>query len=153
MLFRMIAQKTRSLALCVAVLAAVLSSGCGARGYHYTVQAAYAFETAVGAFDDAEHDACEQKLIAEQTCAKLNEMITQILVNTRAAVAAIQAAPKDAKLPTALPDLLKAMADTSRILAPLEGADPRVARIAEKLKTAIDETLKVVYVFTGGPLK
>lgn len=144
--------RSRLLSLSVVLLLALAASSCG-KGYHYTVQAAFTFETAVGAFDDAAYDGCQQKLIDEPTCAKLNDMITQILVNTRAAVAALKATPKDATLPTALPDLLKAMSDTSRILAPLEGADPRVARIAEKLKTAIDETLKVVYVFTGGPLK
>lgn len=135
------------------VLAGIGSIACGARGYHYTVQAAFAFETAVGAFDDAAFEGCQAKIIAEPTCEKLDKAISEILVDTKAAVLAIKAAPKDAKIPTAVPDLIKAMADTSRILAPLEAADPRVARIAEKLKTAIDETLKVVYVFTGGPLK
>lgn len=133
----------------VIALLVLVSPGC-AKAQHITVQADYAFAKSVFAFDDAELALCTEGTLTAEQCATLNPVVKQLLLDVKAVTLALQAAPKDLKVPTSLSDLLSHMTDVQRLLMPLARAGGKLGDLALKLDTAISQAIKVIDVFAGG---
>jgi len=128
----------------------LLLPGCATTTRHYAVTADYAFATAVNAVDDALFNACQTHTIPAETC---NTSIKPAMINVQTSVKAasltLRALPDNAQLPKSVPDLLDALHKVQNVLDSLgDLTNPAVSRVVSLLSKAIDEAVKLLYVFT-----
>ena len=132
------------------LLVACLVSGCASTQRHYAVTADYAFATAVNAVDDALFSACQAHSIPADTC---NNQVKPAMINVQTSVKAasltLRALPDNAQMPRSVPDLLDALHKVQGVLDSLgDLTQPAVARVVAMLSHAVDEAVKLLYVFT-----
>lgn len=124
------------------------SWGCGATVKHYAVTADFAFATAVGVFDDTIFDACQQAIIDAARCNTIKPIMIDLLKSVKATSEALRAMPDDGALPKSLPDMVLALEHVRKALGTFgDMSNPTVARVASQFGSAMEEALKLLYIF------
>jgi hypothetical protein len=134
----------------IVLLALVPLLGCAGKARHTAVIVDQTVAQVVFALDDAEYQACHQtQTLPVDTCAKLDPVIKQALLDVKALTAALQLAPKDGPLPKSLPALLKSLNDVGAVIDAL-GGGPQFAGLAAKARAADAAVVNLLTQFAGG---